>query len=57
MENKNELIQKLEAENSSLSHQLNEKSSKIERLQRDSSHTSSEVDRWKKQVICITILN
>ncbi|KAK8406453.1 hypothetical protein O3P69_007250 [Scylla paramamosain] len=49
VENKNELIQKLEMENSSMTRQLNDKSSTLERFQTELMKISTELDNKKKE--------
>ncbi|XP_045128827.1 paramyosin-like isoform X7 [Portunus trituberculatus] len=49
VENKNELIQKLETENSSMTRQLNDKSSTLERFQMELIKISTELDNKKKE--------
>lgn len=51
VENKNELIHKLETENSSLTRQLNDKSSTLERFQTELMKMSTELDNKKKEVM------
>lgn len=51
VENKNDLIQKLETENSSLTRQLNDKSSTLERFQSELMKVSSELDKKKREVM------
>lgn len=51
VENKNDLIQKLETENSSMTQQLNDKSSTLERFQTELMKVSSELDKKKREVI------
>lgn len=58
VENKNELIHKLETENSSLTRQLNDKSSTLERFQSELMKISTELDNKKKEVMhCHVLFN
>lgn len=50
VEKKTELIQKMEAENTSLSQQLNDKSLTLERFQSEVLKMSTELDKKKKEV-------
>ncbi|XP_068217030.1 uncharacterized protein [Palaemon carinicauda] len=51
LENKNEMLQKMEGENSSLTKILNEKSLTLEKYQSDILRVSSDLDRKKKEVV------
>ncbi|XP_066977634.1 uncharacterized protein [Macrobrachium rosenbergii] len=50
LENKNEMLQKMEDENASLTKILNEKSATLEKYQSDILRVSSDLDRKKKEV-------
>lgn len=52
VEKKSELIQKMEAENTSLSQQLNDKSLTLERFQSEVLKMSTELEKKKKEVHC-----
>lgn len=56
MEKKTELIQKMEAENTSLSQQLNDKSLTVERFQSEVLKMSTELEKRKKEVLLHLIL-
>lgn len=55
VENKNDLIHKLETENSSMTRQLNDKSSTLERFQTELMKVSSELDKKKQEVMYCSV--